>query len=90
MLNQKLIESALSVISENPGLLSSGSMPNIPLPVIDGGVFWNTIGAAGGYKLEKYMFTQHCRILNRDSVRIAWGSEQAMERMFRQIVEANS
>ena len=88
MLNKKLAENALSLIASNPILLN-GSMPNLPLPVMDKGVFWNTISSVGGYKLEQNMITQHCRILDSNSIRRAWGTEEAMERLLNKIVSSN-
>ena len=86
MLKEKLIRVALENIAKNPEKLK---MPNIPLPVMDAGVFWNTIGEGGGYKLEQNMITQHCRILDRSGIRRGWGSEAAMERLMRQMAGCN-
>ncbi|WP_049962951.1 hypothetical protein [Ruminococcus sp. HUN007] len=86
MLNEMIVKTALENIAKNPGMLK---MPNIPWPVVDAGVFWNTIGEGGGYKLEQNMITQHCRILDRSGIRRGWGSEAAMERLMRQMAGCN-
>jgi hypothetical protein len=62
--------------------LSSGAMPNIPFPTLGGEVFWNNLASSNGWKLQRNSFTGHCRILDSDNTRHAWGSENAMESLF--------
>ena len=49
-MNKKLIVEVLKIIILNPDVL--GSMPNLPMKVMDKGVFWNVIGENGGWKIE--------------------------------------
>lgn len=63
-------------------LLRNASMPNIPLPTMGGNVFWNELAECNGWRLQKNMVTQHCRILDPSDVRRAWGGDDAMERLF--------
>lgn len=63
-------------------LLRNASMPNIPFPTMGGNVFWNELAECNGWRLQKNMFTQHCRILDPSDVRRAWGGDDAMERLF--------
>ena len=53
----------------------TGEMPNIEFPTMGGHVFWDTLAVEQGYKLQRNKFTNHCRILDSDDNRIAWGAE---------------
>ena len=63
-------------------LLRNASMPNIPTPTMGGKTFWNELAEYQGWRLQKNMITQHCRILDPQDVRRAWGGDDAMERLF--------
>ena len=60
----------------------AGEMPNVKAPTMGGKVFWTTLIERGGLKLQKNIFTGHCRILDENDERIAWGSESEMRRRF--------
>lgn len=62
-------------------ILEHASLPNLPIPTLGGHVFWNTLAEKNGWKLQKNMITQHCRILDSDDVRRAWGSTEAMHKL---------
>jgi hypothetical protein len=53
-------------------------MPNIDFPTMGGHFFWDTLAESGGWKLQKNKFTDHCRLLDPNNIRRAWGSERAM------------
>lgn len=55
-----------------------GDMPNVKTQTLGGKVFWTTLIEKNGHKLQKNIFTGHCRILNELDERIAWGAEGAM------------
>lgn len=55
--------------------------PNIPLQVIDGGVFWEDVDYAEGWKLQQHIFTEHARIITDDKKRVAWGSLDLMKKI---------
>lgn len=57
-----------------------GEMPNIEFPTMGGHVFWDTLATENGYKLQKNKLTGHCRILDPEDTRIAWGSEKELSR----------
>ena len=67
--------------------LNGLSMPNIPLRTMGGHVFWNELAKVKGWKLQKNMFTGHCRILDPDDVRRAWGGEEAMLKTLQKLVQ---
>lgn len=65
--------------SEGSLFRSQLSLPNIPMPVLDGGVFWSTIASWNGLRLQQHHLSRHARILDQDNVRIAWGTVNGME-----------
>ena len=67
------------------GKIQECSMPNIPFPTMGGKVFWNELASCQGWRLQKNMFTGHCRILDPNDIRRAWGGEDAMLRLFERI-----
>jgi len=78
MLQQKL--AFLAADPRNIGRLCNliGNMPNIPTKTMGGEVFWDTLASSNGWRLQKNMFTKHCRIIDPGNVRRAWGSESVM------------
>ena len=60
----------------------AGEMPNIKASTMGGKLFWITLIGRGGHKLQKNIFTGHCRILNDNNERIAWGGEVELRRRF--------
>ena len=60
-------------------LKKKGTLPNIKFPTLGGKVFWDTIAERNGLKVQKNKITGHCRILDSDNFRLAWGgSEEAL------------
>ena len=53
-----------------------GTLPNIPFPTLGGKVFWNTLAEKNGWKVQKNMFTGHCRLLDPKNVRMAWACSE--------------
>lgn len=66
--------------------LNDGGMPNIPFPTLGGVIFWNNIRECCGWKLQRNSFTGHYRILDPHNIRRAWGSGEALERIFNKYV----
>ena len=66
-------------------LLQKTSMPNIPTVTKGGKIFWNELAECKGWRLQKNMITQHCRILDPQDIRRAWGGDDAMERLFQKL-----
>ncbi len=63
------------------------NMPNIPFPTMGGEVFWNTLAECNGWKLQQNMITHHARIIDRENVRIAWGTIAGMTKAMDRMVE---
>ena len=59
-----------------------GSMPNVESSTMGGKVFWDTITSHEGWRLQKNKLTGHCRLLDPNDVRKAWGSFSAMSDAF--------
>jgi hypothetical protein len=57
-------------------------MPNLPLKVMDAGVMWNTLMQSNGWKLEQNEFTRHCRIIDPNGIKRAWGNQNGMLKAF--------
>ncbi len=49
-------------------------MPNLAMPTLGGVQFWRDEKIAGGWRLQCHVWTHHCRLLDRNNVRRAWGS----------------
>lgn len=49
--------------------------------------WWHVLDEQDGWKLEKHRITGHCRILNPQKRRVAWGREAALRASFRKIIE---
>lgn len=58
---------------------------NFEWKVMDAGVWWDVLDEKEGWKLERNIVTGHCRILNPEKVRVAWGSQERMEKAFAKV-----
>lgn len=86
------IQTQLAVIAANPKLIGElcnlvGDMPNIDFPSAGGKVFWNTLEENSGWKLQQNKMTGHCRLLDPNDLRKAWGSEEAMSNALKRFNE---
>jgi len=85
-----MIRSKISLIAADPRLVGRlcdllGTMPNIDFPTMGGPLFWDTLAESQGWRLQKNVFTNHCRLLDPSNVRRAWGSESAMMRALQRL-----
>ncbi|MDR0958688.1 MAG: hypothetical protein LBM16_05700 [Clostridiales bacterium] len=62
-------------------------MPNIPFPTMGGNVFWNNLADVNGWRVQENMLTHHCRVLNPDDVRVAWGGTDAIMKAFERLLK---
>lgn len=86
---EKILMNALEKIASNPGLLDNISMPNINFPTMGGEVFWNNLAVYKGWRIQQNTLTHHCRILDPNDVRRAWGGMAAMEKVFQKLADSN-
>ena len=79
------------MIEEGLNLLSQGKnlplMPNIELPTLGGHFFWNNLAEVNGWRVQQNIFTGHCRVLDPDDIRRAWGGEEGIMDFFRDVVK---
>ena len=59
--------------------------PTVEGRVMDSMVWWDVLGSSGGWKLEKNKVTGHCRIIDPDKLRTAWGREAEMRAAFEKV-----
>lgn len=62
------------------------SFPTLQQRVLDREVWWRVLIEDAGWKLEKHILTGHCRILNPQKVRTAWGWERKMRLAFDKVI----
>ena len=82
-----MLAAAMAVIAAVPALIktvneilgSEISFPNIPLKVMamEDGV-WDTLAESKGWRLQQNEITKHCRIIDPENVRRAWGTKNGM------------
>jgi pimeloyl-ACP methyl ester carboxylesterase len=58
---------------------------NFEWKVIDVGLWWDILDEKDGWKLERNIVTGHCRILNPEKLRVAWGERAKMEKAFAKV-----
>lgn len=79
------------VFEEGLKLLSIGeklpSMPNIPFPTMGGKVFWNELANFNGWRVQENQLTHHCRVLDPDNNRVAWGGYDVMMQSFERLLK---
>ena len=57
----------------------------VPFPVVDAGIWWETVETAHGWKLERNRVTGHARIVDPQKVRRAWGGLVEMKKAFAKV-----
>ena len=72
-------------ISGDERILVPQGNVNLEMKVMDAGVWWERLDENEGWKLQKNKLTGHCRILNPNRVRVAWGGETTMRDSFAKI-----
>lgn len=81
----------VDLLKQGLKLLSLGeilpSMPNIPFPTMGGQFFWNELANVNGWRVQQNMLTQHCRVLDPDDMRIAWGGADAIMKAFERLLK---
>ena len=61
--------------------------PGVEGHVMDSMVWWDVLDSSGGWKLEKNKVTGHCRIIDPNKLRKAWGRESEMRAAFEKVVQ---
>ena len=50
-------------------------LPNLPTKTMGGKQMWADVYLYGGWRIQRHVVTQHCRLLDAGDVRQAWGTE---------------
>jgi hypothetical protein len=50
-------------------------------------VFWNELANVNGWRVQQNQITHHCRVLNPDNLRVAWGGVDTIMGAFEQLVK---
>ena len=58
---------------------------NFEWKVLDAGVWWDVLDEKSNWKLERNIVTGHCRIINPEKIRVAWGERSKMEQAFAKV-----
>jgi hypothetical protein len=48
-------------------------------------VWWDVLDEKSNWKLERNIVTGHCRIINPEKIRVAWGEKSKMEQAFAKV-----
>ncbi|MDR1193401.1 MAG: alpha/beta fold hydrolase [Peptococcaceae bacterium] len=82
---------AAGLLKKGLKLLSMGetlpAMPNIAFQTMGPQVFWDELANVNNWRVQQNMITRHCRVLDPDGARIAWGGVEATMRAFERLVE---
>ena len=62
-----------------------GLMPNIKFPTMGGKVWWNDLHEHKGWRIQRNSLTGHCRIIDPENVRHAWGTEDKINEFFEKL-----
>ena len=60
-------------------------MPNVPLPVTNAHMWWNTLDTCADWELQEHIITGHCRIIDDKDYRRAWGGKEPLSKLFKQM-----
>ena len=71
---------------ENSRMLVLQDMPNLDLRVTNAGIWWEELGTWNGWSLQRHVLTEHCRVLDKNNIRRAWGSEKRMRLAFNKLL----
>ena len=83
----KVIANNPEIIANYPELIKDLDMPNIATKTMGGKVWWRDLVSLNGWRIQQNLVTKHCRILDPDDVRRAWGGEDAMMNLFKKILK---
>lgn len=84
----EIVKKALFLLSTQPDIIKNlPSLPNINFPTMGGNVFWNDLAEINGWRVQRNNITGHCRILDADDVRRAWGGEDAIMDLFNKLLK---
>lgn len=90
MIDPKIATTCLNSFSEMAPVIKNlieemGLMPNAKMKATGGNVWWNNLLDVDAWRIQHNSVTGHCRILNPENVRHAWGTEDKINEFFEKI-----
>lgn len=86
----EILEKGLFILTKMPKIIDDcPTLPNINFPTMGGKVFWNDLAEENGWRVQKNNITGHCRILDNNNIRRAWGGEKSIIDFFLKILKKN-
>ena len=76
--------------TSNPNPTTEGNKFNVPLPTLGGKQFWTDHRWSNGIRLQFNSTVNHWRILNRNDVRLAWGTSEAMVLRYEELTQSDA
>ena len=58
---------------------------NLPFPTLGGKQIWADVFIRGGWRIQRNVFSGHCRLLDRNNIRRAWGTQEQCREHFERI-----
>ena len=87
-MNLEIARATLSLLITLPEQLKGlPSLPNLNCPTIGGYFWWNDLSEVNGWSVQRNNITGHCRILDANDVRRAWGGEYAIMDLFNKLLK---
>ena len=82
----KYFQRYLKAVKDNnfayPGIIVPQDYSNVNFPTGGGMVWWDALDSCEGWRLQHNQATGHCRIIDPDGSRLAWGRKVKMEAAF--------
>jgi pimeloyl-ACP methyl ester carboxylesterase len=67
------------------GIFSKERPINLPFPTLGGKQIWADIFIRGGWRIQRNVLSGHCRLLDRNNIRRAWGTPEHCRERFEHI-----
>ncbi|QSR34171.1 hypothetical protein CFI10_04075 [Marinobacterium iners] len=64
-----------------------GLLPNVKTPTMGGEFWWNDLASCDGWRVQRNSVTGHCRILDPNNVRQAWGGQAQIMALFQMLLK---
>jgi hypothetical protein len=77
-------------VAGQDGLDPNASMPNWKMQTLGGSQFWTDLWVVSEWRVQQNSETGHCRLLDPEKVRHAWGGEQYCRNQLKRRIEAGT
>ena len=62
---------------------------NLPFPTFGGKQIWADIFIRSGWRIQRNVYSGHCRLLDRNNIRRAWGTQEQCRESFERLQKRN-